>query len=205
MAGEVRRRPGGRSARVRQAVLDATVEVLLARGLADFRIAPVAALAGVHETSIYRRWGTREGLLGDALLHSAEHELRVPDTGRLREDLVTYAVRLAAYLATPVGRALDQVLVLGDDRPAMAEARARFWSERAAGSMAMITRAVERGELPATVDPRLAVEMLVGPVHFRLLLTRDPVDPALAARLVDAILRGIAMTSEVMDPVTRSS
>ncbi|WP_018332320.1 TetR/AcrR family transcriptional regulator [Actinomycetospora chiangmaiensis] len=189
---EVRRRPGGRSARVRAAVLDAAVEVLLARGLADFRIAAVATLAGVHETSIYRRWGTREGLLVDALLQTSEQRLPVPDTGRLRDDLVAYATALARFLATPVGRALDQVLVLGDG-PAMAEARGRFWTERAAGSTAMITRAVARGELPGTVDPRLAVEMLVGPVHFRLLLTRELVDAALATRLVDALLRGITV------------
>jgi AcrR family transcriptional regulator len=190
-APEIRRRPGGRSARVRAAVLDATVQVLLARGLADFRIGAVATLAGVHETSIYRRWGTREGLLVDALLQASGQWLPVPDTGRLRDDLVAYATSLGRFLGTPVGRALDQVLALGDG-PTMDEARRRFWTERAAGSTAMITRAVARGELPATVDPRLAVEMLVGPVHFRLLLTREPVDAALAARLVDALLAGIA-------------
>ncbi len=194
-APEVRRRPGGRSARVRTAVLDAAIQVLLARGLTDFRIAAVATLAGVHETSIYRRWGSREGVLLDALLRTTEHEQRVPDTGRLRDDLVTYAVALASFLATPVGRALDQVLALGDDRPAMAEARRRFWAERSAGSVAMVTRAIERGELPDTVDPRLVVEMLVGPVHFRLLLAREPVDAARARRLVDALLRGIAPSS----------
>jgi AcrR family transcriptional regulator len=196
----VRRRPGGRSARVRDAVLDAAIQVLLARGLADFRIAAVATLAGVHETSIYRRWGSREGVLLDALLRTTEHELRVPDTGRLRDDLVAYALALGAFLATPVGRALDQVLALGDDLPAMAEARRRFWAERSAGSVAMVTRAIGRGELPDTVDPRLAVEMLVGPVHFRLLLAREPVDAGWARRLVDALLRGI-MTSEVMATV----
>jgi AcrR family transcriptional regulator len=45
---------GGRSARVRQAVLDATSEALIEHG-PRLRIADVAALAGVHETSIYRR------------------------------------------------------------------------------------------------------------------------------------------------------
>ncbi|MDL5156205.1 TetR-like C-terminal domain-containing protein [Actinomycetospora termitidis] len=189
---EVRRRPGGRSARVRAAVLDATTEVLLARGLADFRIAAVAAVAGVHETSIYRRWGSRENLLAEALLHASEQHLPVPDTGRLRDDLLAYAAALARFLATPVGRALDQVLALGDDGPAMHDARERFWTERAAGSMRMITRAVERGELPDSVDPRLAIEMLVGPVHFRLLLVREPVDARTLTRLVDTLLHGIA-------------
>ena len=65
---EVRRRPGGRSERIRQSVIEATMAVLRDRGWDQFSIAEVASRAGVHETSIYRRWGTRERLATDALL-----------------------------------------------------------------------------------------------------------------------------------------
>ena len=50
---------------------------------------------------------------------------------------------------------------------------------------------MERGELPADVDPRLTIEMLVSPVHFRVVLTREPVEETMPARLVDALLDGI--------------
>src|SRR6476646_9810011 len=61
-----RPRPGGRSARVRAAVLDATIALLREEGDA-FGIPQVAARAGVHETSIYRRWGSREALIVEAV------------------------------------------------------------------------------------------------------------------------------------------
>ncbi|MFC5061675.1 TetR/AcrR family transcriptional regulator [Actinomycetospora atypica] len=188
---EVRRRPGGRSARVRAAVLDATLELLLAHGLEGLKVVEVAARAGVHETSVYRRWGTRENLLIDAMLAATE-QLRVPDTGSVREDLTIYVTDLADFLASPVGHALEHTLAVAGDDHDTRRARDEYWATRYAGSRQIITRAVDRGELPDTLDPRLAIEMLVSPVHFRVVLTREPVDEAMPARLVDALLHGIA-------------
>lgn len=188
----VRRRPGGRSARVRAAVLDATLELLLARGVGGLKVSAVAERAGVHETSIYRRWGTRENLLIDALL-SATEQLQVPDTGSLRNDLIAYATDLARFLATPVGRALEQTLAVAGDDPGTRRARDHYWASRYERSQQMITRAVDRGELPDTVDPRLVLEMLVSPVHFRTVLTREPIDARMPGLLVDALLDGVAV------------
>ena len=56
-----RRRPGGRSSRVRAAVLGATLEALVQGGYEALSIAEVAARSGVHESTIYRRWGTKGG------------------------------------------------------------------------------------------------------------------------------------------------
>jgi AcrR family transcriptional regulator len=190
-APEVRRRPGGRSARVRAAVLEATLDLLLARGLEGLKVSEIATRAQVHETSIYRRWGTRENLLIDALLDATE-QLRVPDTGSLRDDLIAYAVDLAQFLATPVGHALERTLAVAGDDPDTRRARDHYWASRYALSKHMITRAVDRGELPDTVDPRLAIEMLVSPVHFRIVLTREPIDARMPALLVDALLGGLA-------------
>ncbi|MDT7746070.1 MAG: hypothetical protein QOE59_5148 [Actinomycetota bacterium] len=190
-APEVRRRPGGRSARVRAAVLEATLDLLLARGLEGLKVSEIATRAQVHETSIYRRWGTRENLLIDALLDATE-QLRVPDTGSLRDDLIAYAVDLAQFLATPVGHALERTLAVAGDDPDTRRARDHYWASRYALSKQMITRAVDRGELPDTVDPRLAIEMLVSPVHFRIVLTREPIDARMPALLVDALLGGLA-------------
>jgi AcrR family transcriptional regulator len=188
---EVRRRPGGRSARVRAAVLEATLELLQARGLDNLKVSEIAVRAEVAETSIYRRWGTRENLLIEALLDATE-QLRVPDTGSLRDDLIAYAVDLAEFLSTPVGHALERTLAIAGDDPDTRRARDHYWTSRYERSRQMVTRAVERGELPDTVEPRLIIEMLVSPVHFRVVLTREPIDARMPALLVDALLHGIA-------------
>lgn len=118
--------------------------------------------------------------------------LPVPDTGSVREDLLRYATALAAYLTTPLGNALDRAMAGAGDDSATAHTRSEYWNTRAGLSTRMITRAIDRGELPAHIDPRLAIEMLVAPLHFKAVFTREPLDPALPAQLVDLLLRGLA-------------
>lgn len=119
----------------------------------------------------------------------------MPDTGVLRDDLVAYATDLAAFLATPLGHALEHALAAAGDDSDARRARDRYWDARASRSRQIVTRAIERGDLPETVDPRLVIEMLVSPVHFRVVLTREPIEPGMPARLVDALLGGIAPRS----------
>src|SRR5512132_695784 len=81
------RRPGGRSARVRAAVLRATIAELLRTGYAGLSVEAVADRAGVHKTTVYRRWGTLQQLVTDALLAHVSAKVPQPDTGTLRSDL----------------------------------------------------------------------------------------------------------------------
>ncbi|MFE2411092.1 TetR/AcrR family transcriptional regulator [Kitasatospora sp. NPDC059408] len=187
----VRRRPGGRAARVREAVLAAAADVLVEHGAAKLTIAGVAARAGVNETTVYRRWGTREKLVLDALLAASDQGIPVPDTGDVRADLTAFATALAEYLATPLGRAVARAAVLGADDPALAEAWQEFWRSRLDQAAVMIQRAVDRGELPAGTDAAVAVELLAAPVQSRALLGHRPPEPDFPGRLAAVILDGL--------------
>ncbi|MFF8772125.1 TetR/AcrR family transcriptional regulator [Kitasatospora sp. NPDC015120] len=188
----VRRRTGGRSARVRAAVLEATLQVISERNSGVVGIGEIARRAGVHETSLYRRWGSAGQLFLDALLNHGEQQLSTPDTGSLRDDLCAIARSAAAALDTPLGAALTRSMAASDDDPDLAAGRARFWSSRVETTRVVIDRAVARGELPPGTDAALALELLVAPLYFRALLTRWPVDDDLVERTVDALLHGLA-------------
>jgi len=187
-----RRRTGGRSARVRQAVLQATVQTVAERGADAVNIAEIARQAGVHDTSIYRRWPTKEHLIFDSLLDYSVAQLPIPDTGTLRADLLAFASLIASYAATPIGEALLKTMAVTDDDAALAAGRAQFWRFRLDQARAMIDRAITRGELRADIDPALALELLIAPLHFRLLLTRQPIDERISGQLIDLVLDGLA-------------
>src|SRR6185369_11206385 len=104
------KRPGGRSARVREAVHRAAHDVLRERGGAELSIAEVATRAGVNPTSIYRRWGSREGLVMDLAVAQASRDVPIPDTGTLRGDLEAYAIQAARGLGSPAGAAFIRML-----------------------------------------------------------------------------------------------
>ncbi len=185
------RRTGGRSARVRAAVLRATLDALVDGGADELSIHEVAQRAGVHETSIYRRWGTRANLILDAVLSEIEAAVPIPDTGSLRGDLLALVAAIAAFITTPIGQVLLR-LALRNDLPESEAARERFWAERFTTGQTVLGRAQARGELRPGLDHRLITETLIGPLYVRLLLTRGPIDDTVVERFVDLILTGIA-------------
>lgn len=176
---------------MRHDVLEATVQLLIEKGGEPISISDVATRAGVHETSIYRRWGTREKLVVDALLSHSAHELPVPDTGSLRDDLAALERTLIAYVSTPLGLAQTRSLASPGDDPLVEEARVGFWQERLEAAGVVVTRAIDRGEVPPTTDPRLVVEMLVAPIHFRVLMSHQALAEPLAEQLADILVDGV--------------
>jgi AcrR family transcriptional regulator len=192
MRKAVQRRPGGRSARVRAAVLQAALEAMAEHGPAGVTISEIARRAGVHATSVQRRWGTAENVTLDAMLTRSQEQLPVPDTGTLRGDLIAFARLIATYLATPLGTALSRTMAVAEDDPDMADGRLQFWRTRYDIARVMISRAIERRELADGTDSQLALELLIAPLHFRALLTRQPIDDTMIEQVVDTLLRGLA-------------
>src|SRR3954453_14122004 len=76
------------------------------REISEVFISRGAERAGVHPSTIYRRWGSAENLVLDVALARVQEESPIPATGDLRADLVAYATRLAAGLARPGGLVL---------------------------------------------------------------------------------------------------
>ena len=144
----------------------------------------------MHETSIYRRWGTKANLILDAVASETQAAVPAPDTGSLRDDLLALLGSIAAFITTPVGEMLLR-LALRNDLPEDRTARERFWAERFTTGQTVLERAQARGELRPGLDYRLTIETLIGAIYVRLLLTREPIDDALTEHVVDLILAGI--------------
>jgi AcrR family transcriptional regulator len=187
------RRPGGRTARVRAAAIAATLAELADVGYSALSLESVAKRAGVGKTTLYRRWGTREELVLEAMLERAGERISVPDTGSLREDLLELAGTAAANAATPEVAAMARAVAAESPYdPRLAAANRRFWAERLALDGAIIERAIERGEIERGTDPVRVIESVLGPIHLRLLLTGEVVDRPFLEGIVDTVLNGIA-------------
>jgi AcrR family transcriptional regulator len=180
-----------RGEHVRQAVLAAAFEELTAHGFDGATVAAVAQRSGVHETTVYRRWATRENLFVAALLERSADAIPAPDTGSTRGDLLAVVREVVGYAASPAGMALLRAALLPVD-DTYSDARKDFWAHRLDALSPVITRGIDRGELRPDTDARLLLEMLVAPIHGRLLLTGEPVDDGLAVKLVELALNGAA-------------
>jgi AcrR family transcriptional regulator len=184
-------RPGGRTARVRQAVIDATIDELSEVGYAALRFEAVAERAGVHKSTIYRRWGTKAALVSTAIIERRGELVPPPDTGSLRGDLIALLREIRLGLQTPWVTAL--LREAGPRTPHSEDLYAlldRFWPERFRESKQVFVRAMERGELPAGTDPDLLLEMASGPLYFRLLMLGRELDDEFLERTADLVLNG---------------
>src|SRR5262252_834836 len=129
--GAPRQRLGGRSTRVREAVLNAAFVELDEHGYADFSIEAVARRSGVHKTTIYRRWPTREALLVYALDTRSDRDTPIPNTGSVRSELRQFGVMVLGKLTSPNGNAVLKSLVIAvHESPDVIEKVRGFWRDR---------------------------------------------------------------------------
>jgi AcrR family transcriptional regulator len=98
------KRPAGRAARVYAAVLDATSEMLTEVDYDLLSTDEVASRAGVHKTTVYRRWQTKPELIAAAVAAHAEQNMTIADTGTIAGDLHALARTVVANVG-PAGGA----------------------------------------------------------------------------------------------------
>jgi AcrR family transcriptional regulator len=186
------------------ALLAATVETLREGGYAGFALEKVAARAGTTKAAIRRRWPVRQQLVIDALA-SVLVTPPVPDNDCTRCDL-HQSVRLLAEV-------LERRLPPGVLAPLIADCAADpalhlrlvdtlVQPSRGAAAVA-VRRAVDRGDLLPDVDPELFVDLLASVVYQRALFGGAPVDEPAAVRLVDLLLRGVAVDFDRLVRISR--
>jgi AcrR family transcriptional regulator len=185
-----RKRLGGRSARVKQAVIDATLALLSEKGLHSLTVADIAARAGVHETSIYRRWGQPANLIIEASLQAANREIPLPDTGSLAGDLVEMHKEGLAFFKTPVGATLIGWAFSAPQTAEINPVLAGYWRSRSVLIDRIFERARARGEWTSDKDIQSLLPDLLGPLYFRHFFQRQETTAEDLEALVATFLKG---------------
>src|SRR6204780_5757978 len=159
--GAQRGRP--RSQEADRAILTAAAELLADRGLSAMSIEEIAARAGVGKATIYRRWPSKGLLALDAFVASFAAQQPLPDTGTLRGDL-TAALRawVRAVTVTPMGSVLAGLIGEAQNDPSLRAA----WRDRVLEPLRrrhriMLDRAVDRGEISASVDQEVVLDLFL--------------------------------------------
>lgn len=188
-------RSGGRAARVRSDVLRCAAELLNEVGYDKMSIEEVAARAGVHKTTVYRRWLTKPELVADAVYAHSSEAVQIADTGSLPGDLRHFTRQVAANIGSEGGalrsRSIVAAAATSDE---LTNNMHSFWVERLAYAAVMIERAIERDEVSPTTDANLIIEALIGPLWVRLLLTGEPINDGFADQIAELVAAG-AMSS----------
>lgn len=173
---------------MREAVHAATLTLLETHPWEDLNVPLVAERSGVHQATIYRRWGTMSALLNDVVNEWSATTASLPDTGDLREDLDIYAAAVATSLEEGNVPLLLRAVVM-EIRPGEQRDVSPAFRERERQLQTMLDRAQARGERTPTLAELL--ELVVAPLYFYALFS-EPLPASEATLLVDRLLDRVA-------------
>ena len=176
-----------RGAALETALLDAAWSELQSVGYAKLTMERVADRAQTSRAVIYRRWSSRHELVIAAMLHQQPTGARrIPDTGSLREDVLTIMRRAARRIsdigpATVVGLLGD--LMTDDASDTIVDQLARGGGEVMHQALA---RAAARGEAREHVPERIA-RLPLDLIRHELILTHRSPSSETLEEIVDQI------------------
>lgn len=189
---EPARRPGRRRDHSKDdAILQATRELLIECGYEAMTMDAVAERAGAGKSTVYRRWPSKVRLTVDSLLCSKPPGIdEVPDSGSLREDLLS--------IATMSSKLKNDELMSGLLSTIREEAEVAevFHEQFVAGRIRLVRALLERARLRGDTAPGADLDMIaaVAPamIHYRKVVAHLPADAAFVARLVDSVILPLA-------------
>lgn len=186
------------SVRARESVLAATCALLAEGGLPTATVDAISARSGVSKATIYKHWPSRTAVAAEAFGIKMADAVPLPDTGGAVGDFSEQVRLVSEFYASQAGKTFAQLLAACVTDPAGAPYfREFFLAGRREAVGVLWRRALERGEVRGEVDVETAIDLLFGPLVFRLVsghapLGRVEADALAAAALGGLLARGVA-------------
>src|SRR3984893_7288475 len=182
---------------VTEAIRQAFFTELAESGYGRLSIEAVARRATVGKPAIYRRWRSKQDMAIALISEVAWAHLDMPDTGRLRGDVIAFLRAEYAVLTDPLAKAIIPDLLSEANRnPDLAAALlATVRDPRRTRAAAIIRRAIERGEVADTLNPDLALDVLAGPLYWRLTVVHQPINDEELVQLAELVMGALTRVS----------
>ena len=171
------------------AIRNAVMQELADVGYGRLSIEAVARRAGVGKTAIYRRWNNKLEMVLEIVSDVAGRAVPLPDTGSLAGDLRLLMMIVSKALQHRIAsQIIPDLMAEASRNPQIADTlqRALRTHQQAVGDK-LVGQAVARGELPPGADPEMAVDLILGPLYWRLAVARTPIDENYLDQLTAAV------------------
>lgn len=182
-----------RNLETQKAILTASYDMLLESGFGAITVDKIAERAQVSKATIYKWWPNKAAVVMDGFLSAASARMPVPDTGSVFQDVLLHATNLARFMTSREGKMITELIGEGQLDGGLAEAlQTRYIQPRRLEAGQLLERAVMRGELKEDVDIQLSLDLIYGPIFYRLLVTGETLDDGYMKNLVTSVFRGIS-------------
>jgi hypothetical protein len=118
--------------------------------------------------------------------------LPIPNTGSTINDMIIQVNNLAKFIISREGKAINEIVAEGQFDQKLAETyRTIYFKPRRLDSRYILERGISRGELKEDLDIELVMDLIFGPLFYRLLITGDMVDEAFIKNIINYAFEGI--------------
>jgi AcrR family transcriptional regulator len=180
-------------------ILEQVLVLLGSRGYAALTLDELAVRSGVAKSTILRRWPSKAAVAAAGVERLALQSVDVPDSGTLHGDLHALLHGAREAFARGRGRFVSRLLWEAGHHPEITDLLDAILHTRRQTYRRVLARAIARGELDPSVDQELLIDMLIGPLWTRLLITRDPVTSEYVDANVQAVLAAFAVPAAALD------
>lgn len=174
---------------ITKAIRDAVMQELAEVGYGRLSIEAVARRAGVGKTAVYRRWGNKLEMVLEIVSDVAGRSVPLPDTGSFAGDLQLLMMIVSRALQHRIAsQIIPDLMAEASRNPQIAETlqKALRTHQQSVGDK-LIGQAKARGELPASTDPEVAVDLILGPLYWRLAVARTPLSDDYLDKMITAV------------------
>jgi AcrR family transcriptional regulator len=184
-----------RSSESEEAILTVTLQLLKEKPLREITVEAIARKAGVGKMTIYRWWPSKTYVALDAFKKTINKMIVAPDTGNTERDLAELLRSSMSFYSTATGRIFGQFLAECQTDPEFAVLfRERFMKPRREATREILNRGVKRGEIDQDLDQERIIDLIFGPMVFRLMAGHGPLNKTEADAMISILLRGIGCT-----------
>lgn len=181
-----------RNVEAQKAILAASYDLLAEFGFEAVTVDKIAERAQVSKATIYKWWPNKAAVVMDGYLAAANARLPVPDTGSTYDDILIHATNVTRFLASREGIIITELLGEGQFDAGLAEAyRERYFRPRRLEARGLLEKGIARGDLKQDLDVEVSIDLIYGPIFYRLLVTGDPLNEAYVRQLVTLAFGGV--------------
>ena len=184
--------PQRRNEEARKAILTAAMELSTDPGFQATSVEAIAKRAGVGKQTIYRWWQSKGAVVLDALNELALPTMSFPDTGDVIADLRTQLAGVATLLRRSEGKVFAGLVSAAQNDDSLSRTMIEtILQPRVDACRERLERAQRQGQLRRDVDLEEVIELLYGPLYYRLLFRTQPVTTDQPAQIIDLAFTGL--------------
>ena len=181
-----------RSEKTKADILTASYDLLIENGFGAVTVEKIAERAGVSKATIYKWWPNKAAVVMDGFLNATNVKLPIPDTGSTIDDMFIQVNNFVEFLMSRKGNVIAEIIAEGQFDAKLADIyRKAYFKPRRSISKQILERGISRGELRKDLNIELSIDLIWGPVFYRLLITGEVLDDIFVRNLINYVFEGI--------------